>query len=103
MLPRRQFPKVPSGMFSAMKESHQAIFQTMEDDFVRINLADIMSPSTVPLDAIVPTEQSNDDLKGKETHSPLYEKFLKHSALIRSAISRCAQLTKRSEQRAQLV
>lgn len=83
MQPRRQTPKIPSGMLAAMRESNQAILQNMEEDFVRLTLADLMGSSIIPADAILPSEASVDDgdLKNKNTHSPLYEKFLKHSTL----------------------
>lgn len=78
MLPRRQTQKIPSGMLAAMKESNQAILQNMEEDFVRLTLADLMASSIIPADAIIPSTEDG-SLKDKDKHSPLYEKFLKHS------------------------
>ncbi|KAG9018836.1 hypothetical protein FRB90_009123 [Tulasnella sp. 427] len=84
MQPRRQVPNIPAGMLAAMKDSNKAILQNMEDDFVRITLADIMASSSIPLDAIVPSEGGEDlKKKSKDSHSPLYEKFLKHTSATR--------------------
>ncbi|KIO32791.1 hypothetical protein M407DRAFT_18256, partial [Tulasnella calospora MUT 4182] len=83
MLPRRQAQKIPSGMLAAMRESNQAILQNMEEDFVRLTLADLRASSIIPADTIIPSATSGDDGNLKDSHSPLYEKFLKHTSATR--------------------